>query len=146
MSSPTALSHRAILTPHEVYRYLKHISFPTVTEFQDPDYYSHLVAYFQSSPLENLSTLLRHQLCTISFDSLVLHYSQHHTVSLRQDALFEKLVASGENGLGNRGGYCMENNSFFDTVLRTLGYETLTCGARVSKAANGTPGGGFLGW
>lgn len=67
-------------------------------------------------------------------------------MSLCRDALFEKLVASGENGLGNRGGYCMENNSFFETVLRSLGYETLTCGARVSNAANGIPGGGFQGW
>jgi arylamine N-acetyltransferase len=40
----------------------------------------------------------------------------------------------------------MENNTFFAAVLRGLGYEVLTTGARVSNAANGIFDGGFTGW
>jgi arylamine N-acetyltransferase len=76
----------------------------------------------------------------------VLHYTQHHTVSLHEDALFDKIVGAAEKGLGKRGGYCMENNQFFAAILRGLGYEVLTTGARVSNAANGIFDGGFLGW
>ena len=46
----------------------------------------------------------------------------------------------------------MENNHFFATVLRSLGFEVLTCGARISRSimpgAVEEDGGktGFTGW
>ncbi|KAL9038805.1 MAG: hypothetical protein Q9180_002911, partial [Flavoplaca navasiana] len=64
-----------------------------------------------------LRTLQQHHLSTYPFENLSLHYSTTHTVSLDTDALFEKFV---EKGCG-RGGYCMENNGFFGTVLRSMG-------------------------
>ncbi|KAJ5816589.1 arylamine N-acetyltransferase 2 [Penicillium robsamsonii] len=34
----------------------------------------------------------------------------------------------------NRGGYCMENNALFGTVLRSLGYNAISVGGRVNEA------------
>lgn len=40
----------------------------------------------------------------------------------------------------------MENNCFFGTVLRSLGFDICSVGARVSDATNGVSGGGYGGW
>ena len=40
----------------------------------------------------------------------------------------------------------MENNTFFGTVLRSLGYQVYNAGGRVSNATAGRPGGGYVGW
>jgi arylamine N-acetyltransferase len=71
-----------------------------------------------------------------------MHYSAHKTLSLDTEALFVKIV---ERGMG---GYCMENNLFFATVLRSLGYELYITGGRVSNAveSNGKDPDGFGGW
>ena len=47
---------------------------------------------------------------------------------------------------GGRGGSCSLNNSFFGTVMRSLGMRVKSTGARVSKAVNGGPKGKFDGW
>jgi len=76
----------------------------------------------------------------VPFENLVLHYSTHHSVILERDFLFDKMVVRG------KGGYCMENNLFFATVLRTLGYTVLAGGARVSKAvSHGQDDGSYTG-
>ncbi|KAJ5472788.1 hypothetical protein N7530_006789 [Penicillium desertorum] len=46
------------------------------------------------------------------------------------ESVFEKIV----DGNSDRGGYCMENNTLFGTVLRSLGYNTTSVGGRVNKA------------
>ena len=53
------------------------------------------------------------------------------------EVLFEKIVGQG------RGGEGMENNTFFGTVLRSLGFEVYAVGARV--CAGGGGGGGVKG-
>lgn len=80
--------------------------------------------------LSYVNGLIRHQLCNVPFENLDLHYSTVKGVSLDPDHLFHKIV---ERRSG-RGGYCMQNNSFFATVLRSLGYNVYSAGARVSKA------------
>lgn len=76
----------------------------------------------------------------VPFENLALHYSTHHSVLLDLDFLFEKMVTRG------MGGYCMENNRFFATILRTLGYTVLSGGARVSNAVGGgCADGGYTG-
>ncbi|MBE7179987.1 MAG: arylamine N-acetyltransferase [Terriglobus roseus] len=75
--------------------------------------------------LAYLKLLQQHHLVAIPFESLSLHYGPH-TVSLHPDALFRKVVCS--NG---RGGYCMENNFLFGTLLRSVGYTLYPAGARV---------------
>lgn len=75
------------------------------------------------------------------FENLQLHYSSHHSISLDPEHLYTKIVEKD-----NRGGYCMENNCFFGTVLRTLGFSLHSAGARVAIAASGTPAEGYFGW
>ncbi|KAF4451505.1 hypothetical protein F53441_5514 [Fusarium austroafricanum] len=72
-----------------------------------------------------LDALTKHQLLAVPFENLTLHYSWHRTVDVNADHLFEKIV--GER----RGGYCMENNTFFNTVLLSLGYDVHMVPARV---------------
>jgi arylamine N-acetyltransferase len=76
----------------------------------------------------------------VAFGSLALHYSETHLLSLDPNNLFIKLVER------NMGGYCMENNTFFGVVLRSLGYKLINAGARVSDATAGRPGPGYMGW
>lgn len=90
-------------------------------------------------PLSALKELQQHHLASIPFSNISLHYSQHHTISLDCDYLFYKLI---ERGLG---GYCMESTGFFSIVLRSLGYQVLTCGGRVSEDVNGGSSGDYTG-
>ena len=75
-----------------------------------------------------LHALTRYHTCNIPFENLELHYSAHKTISLDATHLFKKFVHE------RRGGRCMENNTFFATVLRSLGFEVRNCGGRVSRA------------
>ena len=77
--------------------------------------------------LQNLRTLQQHQLANVPFENLAIHYSPHRTVSLDPHVLYDKIVTRG------RGGYCMEVNCFFGTVLRSLGYTLYPVGARVNE-------------
>ncbi|EFE30816.1 N-acetyltransferase family protein, putative [Trichophyton benhamiae CBS 112371] len=86
-----------------------------------------------SDPREALFTLQRRHLVTFPFSNLVLHYSQHHSISLDPDVLYHKIV---ERGLG---GYCVENTGLFSIVLRTLGFKFYPGGARVSKSLSPGP-------
>ncbi|KAK2732828.1 N-terminal acetyltransferase [Myotisia sp. PD_48] len=90
----------------------------------------------QSYPIDALADLQRRHLATFPFSNVVLHYSQHHTISLDPDHLFNKIV---ERGLG---GYCLENTGLFAIILRTLGYTLYTGGARVSKSISPGPANG----
>ena len=95
-----------------------------------------------ASPEEQLvflTNLQVHTLAAVPFENLAIHYSQHHAVSLDPDYLFRKIVERG------RGGYCMEINCFFGTVLRTLQFVVRSVGARVSQEVNGS-GVGYGGW
>lgn len=82
----------------------------------------------KQNPLETLSRLQLWQLAAVPWGNIGLHYSTHHTAPLDTDALFTKIVER------RMGGYCMENNAFFATVLRSLGYDLYTTGARVSNS------------
>jgi arylamine N-acetyltransferase len=79
-----------------------------------------------------VDALTRYHLANVPFENLELHYSAHKTISLNMDNLFEKFAERGIKY--GRGGRCMENNGFFGTVLRSLGYELRNCAGRVSRA------------
>ncbi|KAJ8099010.1 arylamine N-acetyltransferase 1 [Lipomyces tetrasporus] len=86
-----------------------------------------------------LTVLTKYQMAGIPFENLELHYSPHHNISLDPQHLFQKMIGRGTN----RGGYCMENNRLFGTVLRSLGFIVYSVGARVSEAVqpvSTTPG------
>lgn len=69
------------------------------------------------------------------FENLSLHYSKYPSISLDKDDLYEKIV------IDKRGGYCMETNYFFMIMLKSLGFQVMTTGARVYET-----GGGRTGW
>lgn len=77
-----------------------------------------------------LSHLIKYQIAGIPWENLDLHYSTHHTISVDPHAVFEKTVARR----AGRGGYCMENTLLLGTVMRSLGYDVMTTGARVNTA------------
>ena len=91
--------------------------------------------------LDFLETLHKHQICTIPFDSLVIHYDKQHAVELDPQKLYRKLVSPS-----GRGGYCMENGIFFNHILRALGFRAYLAGGRVRARTNGVPSGPYMGW
>ena len=126
----TELSQRPIYTKEQISRYFAHISLPT-----------HLQSMKQpTDDIQFLTSLQKHQLATVPFENLALHYSKHHTISLDPNDLYTKIVTNG------RGGYCMENNCFFSTVIRSLGYEVLSAGARPINADGGNTREVYRGW
>lgn len=80
--------------------------------------------------LELLSTLQRHHLANVPFENLELHYSPTKVINTDPELLFHKIVTQNTG----RGGYCMENNLFFGTLLRTLGFSVMSTGGRVNTA------------
>lgn len=87
--------------------------------------------------LQFLSRLKKHHLITIAFENLTLHYSWHRVIDVSPRHLFNKIVKSD----GNRGGYCMEVNSLFHTLLLSLGFNVFMGGARVYRAGFQSYGG-----
>ncbi|KAL8726830.1 MAG: hypothetical protein Q9166_006446 [cf. Caloplaca sp. 2 TL-2023] len=124
---------RATYTVSEIHAYLHCLT---------PPLPSHPVPYDFKVSLTNLRSLQQHHLTTYPFENLSLHYSLTHTISLDVDALYEKFVGAGRG----RGGYCMENNALFGTVLRTLGYEVTSVGARICDSVTGGEGLSYGGW
>jgi len=116
-------SHRPTYTPAQITSYYTHISLPPTTAALP----STSIHHDPQTALNFLTQLQKHQITTVPFENLSLHYSPHHSISLDPAALFEKIVEHG------RGGYCMENNCFFGTVLRTLGFTIYSAGARVNQ-------------
>lgn len=90
--------------------------------------------------VEYLNALHTHHLSTIPYENLSLHYSKEHSVTLDPQKLYNKLLNNG------RGGYCMENSIFFNHILRGLGFQVYTAGARVRNRYGGIPQGDFMGW
>lgn len=85
-------------------------------------------------PLAFLTALQRHHMARVPFESLSLHYSRCRLLSLDPEDLFRKIVEQG------RGGYCMEVNTFFASVLRGFGLTLFSAGGRVRGPD------GYTGW
>ncbi|KAL4729720.1 hypothetical protein ACLX1H_004143 [Fusarium chlamydosporum] len=93
--------------------------------YPDSERKSTITNLSSEAQLDFLFTLSRHQLLSVPFENLTLHYSWHKVIDVNADHLYNKIVNE------KRGGYCMENNSFFHTVLVTLGFEVYMVAARV---------------
>ena len=88
--------------------------------------------------LETLHRLVACHLRVIPFENLSLHYSTHRSVVIEKEFLLEKMVNK------RKGGYCMEHNTIFTMVLRSLGYNLYTIAARVylpNDSESAYPGG-----
>ncbi|EHY53767.1 hypothetical protein ABEF92_006511 [Exophiala dermatitidis] len=133
---PESPSYRPTYTGDQLAAYVACIA-------PDPTYtLATLQSEIKADPLGALSRLQIRQMGFNSWGNVALHYSWHRIITLDSEALFHKIV---ERKLG---GYCMENNAFFATILRSLGYQLYVTGARISFAVdgNGKHPEGFAGW
>lgn len=125
-------SGRPLYSPTQLDRYFSHINFkrPVISpeDAKGP------------AGLDYLTSLHKHHMATIPFANLSLHYSKSPNVSLAPQDLYHKMIERGH------GGYCMENNGFFGTVLRSLGFELYSAGARVVNFARDIYGDQYGGW
>ncbi|KAK4211527.1 hypothetical protein QBC37DRAFT_12160 [Rhypophila decipiens] len=87
-----------------------------------------------TDPLHFLTELQMYHMAAVPFESLSLHYSKHRIISIDPEDLFQKVVRNGQ------GGYCMEVNTFFGAVLRSLGFFLIGVGGRVKSPALGYKG------
>lgn len=90
------------------------------------------------SPTEQLKTLFllqRFHLRSVPFENVSLHYSWHRVINVEPKFLFDKMVVRG------RGGYCMEQNTLFNTILLNLGFNVYMAGSRVYNPNLGRFGG-----
>ena len=111
--------------------YFKRINLPA-QHLSTPVLKDRSLASTKEHGLPLLRALQLHHIATTRFENLELHYSTHRTISLNMQDLFVKFVDRGMQY--GRGGRCMENNGFFGTVLRSLGYDVRNCAGRVSRA------------
>ncbi|KAI5467574.1 arylamine N-acetyltransferase 2 [Mariannaea sp. PMI_226] len=121
-----------IYSETQVAGFLSHIKIPS-------EYYS------GNEPLLDhafLSAIHKHMIMEIPYENLLLHYSDHRSVTLDPEVLYSKFIVSGRG----RGGYCMENSLFLYYMLQTLGFQTYLVGVRVRARKDGIPIGGYLGW
>jgi arylamine N-acetyltransferase len=111
----------------QVLRYFKHVALPEATLKREPS-------------LKLLADLQHHQITTVPFESLTLHYSKFHLLTIDPADVYKKVVER------SMGGYCMELNTLFGTILRSLGFTVMATGGRVSQAYVGEAGDGYWGW
>ena len=121
---------RPTYTKEQVYQIYDRIHLPEIHR-HSPGEESKTIARGDGG-LKLLSALQRHHLANVPFENLELHYSPTKVINTHAELLFQKIVTQNTG----RGGYCMENNLFFGTLLRTLGFSVMSTGGRVNMAAS----------
>lgn len=125
-----SLSDRPRYTEEQLKQYFDYIGLPNEARQK-------LVSKDPSDQLDSLTALIRHHLCRVPFENLDLHYAPVKGISLNVAHLFDKVVTRQ----AGRGGYCMQNNNFLGTILRSLGYNVMSTGARVAAGFDGPTAG-----
>nr|CBL43271.1 TPA: arylamine N-acetyltransferase 1 [Alternaria brassicicola] len=115
------MSARAKYSPDQITKYFDRLGLP-----EEKRKY-HVADLGPTDALDYLALLQKLQLAAIPFENITLHYSAHHGVSVHPDELFSKII-DDDNG---RGGYCMENNRLFGTLLNSLGFVLYSGGGKV---------------
>jgi arylamine N-acetyltransferase len=115
------MSARATYTKDQITKYLDRLGLPEEQRKYD------VLGLSPEDTLKYLTLLQKLHLATIPFENINLHYSTHHSVSVHPEELFRKVIGD-DNG---RGGYCMENNRLFGTLLNSLGFTLYSGGGRV---------------
>lgn len=121
-------------TATQIHQYYDRINLPAKYR-HEPGPASQKVASQTRSGLEFLSALQRYNLASIPFENLDLHYSTHHSINIDAEELFKKQVLS-KAGRSGRGSYCMGNNTLVANVLRGLGFDVISTGARISSSVS----------
>ena len=86
-----------------------------------------------------LNALFAHQISTIPYENLSLHYARDRQLFLDPQHLFNKVMNNG------RGGYCMEVSIFFYHMLKSLGFMVYMSGVRIRLRRDGVPEGLYVG-
>lgn len=113
-------------TSSQIITYLRHISFPLPLSFD--------------RNAETLTLLHRLQITTIPYENLSLHYNRQHNNDIDPQALYDKLVSPR-----GRGGYCFETATFWQNILRGLGFTAYHSQASIRLRDGPVPRGGFVG-
>ena len=130
IDSKTGIPPRATYTNEQLDRYFETIQLPAKYRESTMGSSKDAASVNPSEALSFLTSLIKYQIAGIPWENLELHYSSHHTISVDPLHVFQKVV---ERRSG-RGGYCMENTLLLGTVMRSLGYDVMTTGARVNTA------------
>lgn len=117
-----------IYKSEQLEKYLQRIHYGDSTD-PDPEHsrLSQLQQHVQKEPLNAVAELQRRHLCSIPWGNSALHYSQHHSISVHPESIFEKLVVS------SRDGYCMETTNLLYGMLQSLGLQVYPSAGRVSN-------------
>jgi hypothetical protein len=110
LKMPSPLSQRPIYTDAQLSTYLSLLFHPShpfheLTVFKEK---------LSIDPIPTLTVLQRYHLGTIPWGDVGLHYSTPKFLSLDVQDIFEKIVVQ------TLGGYCMEVNTFYATILLSL--------------------------
>ncbi|KAK1756829.1 arylamine N-acetyltransferase, pineal gland isozyme NAT-10 [Echria macrotheca] len=128
------MSNENVYSAAQVAQYLDHIGLPQ----------SFHPSAGPKLDIHYLTTLFTHQITTVPYENLQIHYSQTHTVDLDPQVLFTKIVTNNRG----RGGYCMETALFFKHILHALGFaDAYTAGVRIRlRGPDGVPAGPYIGF
>ncbi len=120
----SALSQRPVYTDHQLSKYLSLL----FSESHPLYNLTTLKENLAIEPIATLTTLQRYHLGKIPWGDVGLHYSTTKFLSLDSQDIFEKIVVQ------KLGGYCMEVNTFYSVVLRSLGVKLYVTGGRISNS------------
>ncbi|KAK3677089.1 hypothetical protein LTR78_003294 [Recurvomyces mirabilis] len=127
-----ALSSRPEYTPQQLHEVYERVKLPSRYRYEPGEFSREVVRHRDGHGF--LGALVSHTLAHVPFENLALHYSPHHQVSIHPGELFQKIVTQRTG----RGGYRLENNVFLGTVLRSIGFEVMSVGARVNAEVKNT--------
>ena len=105
----------------EIQEYFQRIKLPR-QYLDSPVLCDAALAQTKQHGLALLHAITRYHACNVPFENLELHYSARKVITLQMADLYAKIVTQ------RRGGRCMEGNTFFATVLRSLGVRRVTFG------------------
>ena len=131
---PHSRSIRPQYSTAQLQTYFAFISLPSAF-LASPLLAEPVLARTSAHGLPFLSALMRHHMATIPYENLTLHYTPNHNGLTRDSKLDVHEIYSLiiERGRG-RGGLCLQLNSMFGTVLRSLGFDVMSTAARINTA------------
>lgn len=107
------------------------------------DYIDFPACYRDLPPSPEVLTALHiHVISKLPYENLGLHYNPEHYINLDPQYLFQKVVLNNRG----RGGFCMEGAILYNHILRVMGFDAYTAGARTRPRTEGVPRGNYPGW
>ncbi|EME83004.1 uncharacterized protein MYCFIDRAFT_182695 [Pseudocercospora fijiensis CIRAD86] len=126
----TNAKDRPRYSKQQLERYFDRIELPQ-TYRDSPVMSDPTLARTKEHGLPLIQAMTRYHTSHIPFENLQMHYSGTRKISLNMDDLYDRFADTVGCGSGGR---CMQNNGFFGTVMRSLGYNVRNGGSRVSRS------------